>query len=273
MISAPLVKYVLTAARRDKIMLTLALMIVVCAALSLLMGAAAAVEQGQFSLVFGAGGLRFLGVLGIVLFVCFHMRRAFEHKEVEFLLSRPLSRMTFLCSHALAFILLAWLAAAAVALPLFLAGTPDTGGLAVWSFSIAVEYAIMAAAALFFSMTLSSAAGAALATLGLYTLARLIGTLLGIAAAPSDNAFLSVLGHGMEIISTVVPRLDLMGQTSWLVYGVEGSAGLDLLENAGRWARLMSEHLGVMGFVAVQGVVFIALLLAASAFDFARRRF
>lgn len=273
MISRPLIGYILTAARRDRLMLTLLLMVVAGASLSSFLGSAAVIEKGHFSLVFAAGGLRFVGVAGIVLFVCFYMRRAFEHKEVEFLLSRPISRMTFLNSHAVAFILLSLLAAAAVSLPLFLAKAPNPAGLFAWGLSIGVEYAIMAAAALFFSMVLTSAAGSALAALGFYVLARLIGTLIGIASVTPDNPVIAILIKVMDVISIVVPRLDLMGQTSWLIYGVEGSAGLDTLKGAGTYATTMITHLGAAGFVAAQGVIFITLLLAATAFDFARRRF
>lgn len=273
MISMPLVGYILTAARRDKLMITLLLMIAVGASLSVFLGAASVVEEGQFSAVFGAGGLRFLGVVGIVLFVCFHMRRSFEHKEVEFLLSRPLSRGQFLFSHAAAFVLLAALTAFAVVLPMLFVGAAQPAGLVAWGLSIGVEYAIMAVAALFFSMVLSSAAGSALATLGFYVLARLIGTLLGIAAAGQDSKIMVLLGKLMDVISIIVPRLDLMGQTSWLVYGVDGSAGIGLLNGAGPYAQAMIAHLGVMGFLSAQGILFIGLLLAASAFDFARRRF
>jgi hypothetical protein len=273
MISGPLVRYILTAARRDKLMMTLALMIALGASMSVLLGSATAVEQGQFSLVFASGGLRFLGVLGIVLFVSFYVRRAFEHKEIEFLLSRPISRMTFLFSHAAAFMFLALLVAVAVALPMLFAGGPNPGGLAAWTCSVAVEYMIMAVAAMFFSMVLSSAAGSALATFGLYVLSRLIGTLLGITTVGASSIFFAILDKIMLAVSVVVPRLDLMGQTSWLVYGVEGSSGVGLLRDSGIYAQKMIGALGVMGFVSVQGVLFIALLLAASAFDFVRRRF
>lgn len=273
MISKPLVGYILTAARRDKLMITLALMIVLGAALSVFLGGATVVEEGQFSLVFAAGGLRILGITGIVLFVCFYMRRAFEHKEIEFLLSRPVSRMAFLFSHAAAFMLLALLTALLVTLPMLLTGAPNLGGLGAWGLSVAVEYTIMAVAALFFSMVLSSAAGSALATLGLYVLSRLVGTLLGIAAIPSPSFIMNALGKIFEVISIVIPRLDLMGQTSWLVYGVEGSGGFGLLKYSGAYAQAMAQHLGVTGFVLAQGVLFTALLIAAAAFDFARRRF
>src|SRR5690606_33353608 len=145
------------------------------------------------------------------------------HREVEFMLSRPVSRMAFLFSHAAAFIVIAFCAASAVVLPLLYAGAPDLWGLVHWGISLAVEYAVMAVTALFFAMVLSSAAGSALAALGFYVLARLIGTLLGIAAQAPEKPVLQMLGRVMEVISIAVPRLDLMAQTSWLVYGVEGA--------------------------------------------------
>ena len=51
MISKHLVKYILTAARRDKLMWTLALMIALSASLSVFMGSAAVTEKGSFALV------------------------------------------------------------------------------------------------------------------------------------------------------------------------------------------------------------------------------
>lgn len=273
MISRPLVGYILTAAMRDRLMIMLLGMIVLGACLGIFLGSASITEQESFATVFGAGGLRFLGVIGIVLFCCFYMRRAFDTKEVEFLLSRPLSRMTFLFSHAGAFVLLAVMVAVAVILAVVLPGAPNMSGAVAWGLSIVCEYAIMAVAALFFSIVLSSAAGSALATLGLYVLARLIGMLIGISRLPPDNMVFAVLNNVMELVSVIVPRLDLMGQTSWLVYGVEGSSAVATHESLLGYAPWMIAHAGLGGFLALQGVLFIALLLAASAYDFSRRQF
>lgn len=273
MISRPLVKYVLTAALRDKLMLTLLLMVATAAAVSVFLGAATVTEKESFALVFGASGLRFLGVVGIVLFCCFYTRRSFETKEVEFLLSRPLSRMTFLLSHATAFVILAVVIALFVSLAVFFLGKPQVDGLVLWCGSVMVEFGVMAAAALFFSMVISSAAGSALATLGLYVLSRLVGMLLGIAHQAPDNVYFAILNHCMEIVSVLIPRLDLMGQTSWLVYGITGSGGIGYVENAGAFAHNMVQTLGLGGFVGAQGLISVAVLLCAAAFDFLRREF
>jgi ABC-type transport system involved in multi-copper enzyme maturation permease subunit len=217
--------------------------------------------------------LRFLGVIGIVLFCCFYVRRSFESKEVEFLLSRPISRLCFLFSHAAAFSILSFLVALAITVTVSVLGKPDMTGLALWGVSIAAEFAIMSVASLFFSMVLTSAAGSALATLGWYALSRMMGVLLGIMSLPPPNWVFSVMGNMMELISIVIPRLDMMGQTSWLVYGAEGAGSIAFLPEAGGYAQAMMEHLGLSGFIGAQGIVFTGLLLAASAYDFMRRQF
>lgn len=273
MISRPLISYILTAAMRDKLVMTLLLMIAVGAGVSIFLGSSAITEQDSFALVLGSSGLRFLNVFGIVLFVCFYVRRAFETKEVEFLLSRPISRLSFLFSHAAAFMILAIVIAFLIGFAVFFLGKPNPGGLFAWFLSIAAEGMIMANVSLFFSMVLSSAAGAALATFGFYILARLIGTLIGIASVAPENMIFAILNKVMDFISIVVPRLDIMGQSGWLVYGVEGSGGIGFLRDAGPYAHKMMDLLGMTGFISVQAVVFIGLILCCSAFDFSRRQF
>ncbi|MDE1151896.1 MAG: hypothetical protein PW788_05095 [Micavibrio sp.] len=253
--------------------MTLLFMVAMGGAVSVFLGSATITEKESFALVFGASGLRFLGVLGTTLFCCFYVRRSFETKEVEFLLSRPLSRTTFLFSHATAFIALALSLAISIGLVVFFLGKPSMNGFVVWLASLGVEYSIIAVAALFFSMVVSSASGSALCTLGFYTLARMMGTILGISHQAPSNAIFAVLNNIAEMISIFVPRLDLMGQTSWLVYGVAGSGGIGFTEEAGNYAHMMVAHLGILGFISLQGAVFIALLLAATAFDFIRREF
>lgn len=271
MLSKPLVKYVLTAALRDRLAVTFFAMIILAGALSAFLGGASVAEESSFALVFGSGGLRILGATGVVLFCAFYIRRSFEHKEVEFLLSRPISRLTFLASHGISFIVLALIAAAAVSVALLMIGKPHPAGLLVWSYSVFVEYSLMALMAFFFSMVLTSAAGSALAALGFYVLARLIGTLIGIAQAPPDNALFWALNRLMEIISVLIPRLDLMGQTSWLVYGYDG-AGV-MAQEPGTLAHSLISIAGLPGFIGLQGLFFAGLVFTAASFDFFRRQF
>lgn len=255
LISPPLVRYVMMAALRDRLLLSLGLVLLVGAALALFLGSGALVEADRFSLVFAAGGLRFAGVAGLVLFVAFHMRRAFDSKDIDFLLSRPVSRTGFIFSHALAFSLLALMLGLAGGAVLLAVNPASIGpGHLLWVASFAAELIIVVNATLFFSMVVSSASGSVLAVFGLYVLARLMGQLLGIAATDSDMRGWEILRTVMDAVSMVVPRLDLMAQTSWLVYP-------DMATGIG------------YGFILAQAVLYTALLVCAAVIDLRRRQF
>jgi hypothetical protein len=250
-----LVKYVLTAALRDRLIVSLIVVLLLGASLSVFLGSGAITEKDRFALVFAGGGLRLAGVLGLVLFVVFLIRRSFESKDVEFLLSRPVGRIEFLLSYAAAFSLLGILLGAAQGLCIYIiAPHLFAQSHVLWIVSIMMENIIMANTALFFAMILSSAATAAMATFGLYVLSRLMGQILGIIDAPRRTHLdLEWLEYIMQVISAVTPRLDLLGQTSWLMYGPGDGVGF--------------------GFVLAQGAVFTALVVIAALIDLVRRQF
>ncbi len=253
MISWPLVRYALTAAFRDRLIPSLLAVMAIGACVSIVLGSAAIVESGQFAVVFIAGSLRFIAVLGLVLFVVFHLRRSFETKDVEYLLSRPVGRTAFILSHAAAFFVLAVVMACAVTGIVLIMTPPAYYPTAfLWGASVAAELVIMVSAALFFAMVLTSAASGVLATLGLYTLARLMGELLGTIEHDLSSRLMQILGVVMQAVSLIVPRLDLMAQTSWIVYG---QADISL------------------GFIALQAVIYSAFILAAASIDLNRRQF
>ncbi len=253
MFSWPVVKYVLTAAIRDRLILSFFLLMVVGASMAIFLGSSAIIESQQFAIVFAAGGLRFAGAVALVLFIVFYLRRAFENKDVEFLLSRPLSRPTFLFSHFIAFTLLAFVLAAFVFGTLCAIAPNAVGeGHILWGSSLFMEYMIVGSMALFFAMVLSSAASCSLAVFAFYILARIIGQILGILGMGLAMKGVDFLGGVMNIIALVVPRLDLMAQTTWLLYG--------------------PDQIGY-GFILLQGVIFSALIFFAALVDLGKRQF
>lgn len=254
LLSRPLVGYVLKAALRDRLIHALGLLIIVATSLALFLGGAAVTEKGQFALVFTAGGLRFAGVVGVVLFIVFYVRRSFDSKDVEYFLSRPLTRVSFLLSHAAAFSLLACLVSGLVITAVCLSAPSLIGpGYGLWALSFLSELAIMANAALFFSFVLTSPVVAALAVFALYVLARMMGEILGILDHHVTLSGAEILSVVMQAVSLIVPRLDLMAQTSWLVYGPSDSIGY--------------------GFILIHGIVYTLFLLAMALFDLGRRQF
>lgn len=273
MVSGPIVKFVLTAALRDKLVTTFVLLLVVASSLAIFLGSATVVEQDQFAMVYSAGAMRFLGALCVILFTCFYIRRAFESKEVEFMLSRPISRLDYVLSHAVAFGLISFFIALVISGVVLATGQPDLFGWAVWGLSLLVEFVILSIVALFFSMVLSSAAGAALACFAVYALARMMGVILGISSVPAESTMTLILGQIIEVISIFVPRLDLMGQTSWLIYGSESLQSYEADRFASSWSQSIIKNTGVVWFIAAQGIVFSGFLIICTVYDFVRKQF
>ena len=252
--SLSLVQYVLKAALRDKLIIAMLVLIALTCSMSIFMASSAITEQDQFLAVYASGSLRILSVLGLVIFASFFVRKSFESKDVEFLLSRPISRISFILSYAFAFCILAPIigTASGVAL-LVMSPTLAIYPLFLWTLSIIVEAIIMINMAFFFAMIISSAASAVLAIFAFYALSRMMGQILGIIENGTAGPVSQALEVVMNIVSAITPRLDLMGQTSWLVYGV--GADVNLL------------------FVAIQGSIFLFLLLTAALLDLALRQF
>jgi hypothetical protein len=253
--SALLIRYVLTAALRDRLVLAFATVLIVATSLSLFLSSAAVIEQGQFALVFAGGALRLVSSLSLVLFVVFYVRRSFETKDVDFLLSRPISRLSYILSHALAFSILALGFSCLSAAVLFgLSGFKISLAQLLLMVSVGAEALIMVNVALFFSMVLSSAVTASLASFGFYVLGRMMGQILGIIDS-NDATWTRFLEYPMQAVSMLMPRLDLMGQTSWLIYGMGQGGGAGF------------------AYVLAHAAVFMILILSASLFDLIRRQF
>lgn len=254
MIFARVVQYVLKAALRDRLFITLLLVVASGASLAIFLASGALIETDRFSLVFTAGGLRLACVMGLVLFTVFYIRRSFDARDVDFLLSRPVARPVYLLAHTAAFFILSLIVTALVAVVIWIVAPHRFGeGTILWCFGLFMELLIVMNAALFFAMFLSSAAGAAMSVLGLYILSRLIGELMGVSSSRlyiGDHDVLQILMH---TIALVVPRLDLIGQTSWLVYGPDPAIGFV--------------------FILAQGMIFTGLLTAAAMVDLSRRQF
>ncbi len=253
-ISWPTTRYVLAAAVRDRLILSMLIIMALGGALAVFMGTAAYIEKYQFVLVFSAAGIRILTVLGLVLFCVFFIRRSFDNKDVDYLLSRPISRISFILSHALAFSIIAALLAVAALITIYFSA-PITFGThhLIWGLSLFFELMIMANAALFFAMVLPSASTSAMVVFGLYILSRTIGILLGITASGlASLPMMKGLSVVMKFVSTIIPRLDLMAQTNWLIYGVENVSVL---------------------FICAQGLIFSGLLITAAMVDLVRRQF
>lgn len=256
MISAALVRYVLTAAIRDRLLLSILAVVGLGVCLSLFSASSALIEQNQFAVVYMASGLRILGLAGLMLFAVFFIRRLFDSRDIEYLLSRPISRISLILSMASALSILAVGAGALLTLivSLFAHKIGQVSGLLLWMSGVTAEFVLIVNVALFFAMVLSSPVTAGMAVMGFYVLGRMIGQLLGIAQNPPVFFPGYELINGlMKLVSMLIPRLDLMTQTSWLIYG----------------AGTVEDY----GFIILQTLVFVVLVLTAALIDLVRRQF
>ena len=95
----PIIRYILLTASRDWLFLGLMILIVIAAGISMFLGSTALSEQSLMQVAYISGSARLILIIGMILFICFHIRRSFDNREIEFNLSRPISRSKFVLAY------------------------------------------------------------------------------------------------------------------------------------------------------------------------------
>lgn len=198
-----------------------------------------------------AAVLRACAVFLVAAQVTTSMLREIQDKGLELMLSLPLSRATQYLGRLAGFVACGAALAALFALPLLAWAKP--GAVALWGLSLAAECALVAAAALFFAVTLRQFVPAIAASAGLYLLARSIGAMQEIAAGPLAESSLParIAQHAVDAMALLLPRIDAMTRTAWLLYETP---------SPGAYAAALGS-----------AVLYAVLLAAAGLFDFHRK--
>jgi len=251
-----ILKYIILTAIRDRLYFGLFAILIAAFGISVLLGDTALSEKTQMTIVYIAGSSRMIFVIGMVLFTCFHIRRSFDNKEVEFILSKPISRHKFIFTYLLGFILVALM----ILLPLFLVLliiATNKIGLIFWSLSIIFEMLIIITFSILAALILKSAVSAVLASLGFYVISRMMGFFVLTIKLPETiadvNSFQRIMHAFLKILSFVFPRLDLFAKSDWLIYGI-------------------SNYSGIM-VITIQSLIYIPLMIFMAFFDFKRKQF
>ena len=195
--------------------------------------------------------LRACAVFLVALQVVTSTQREHDDKGLELMLSLPLSRPVYYLGRLAGFAACGAVVSTFVALPLLLWSPPQA--VFLWALSLCAETALVAAGAMFFSLTLAQLLPAAAATAGLYLLARSIGAIQAIAGGPLAEPSLPqhIARWCVDAVALLLPRLDAVTRADWLIYGTPAP---------GQFAAAMA------------GLIVYALLLAAAGlFDFYRR--
>ena len=252
----PILKYILRNGLRDKLYLGLFITIAICLAIAIFLGSTMLTEQAQTSVAYFAGSCRTILSCGLILFVCITINRAFEHKEIEFILSKAISREQFILGYLLGF----FVAGIIILLPISLLAMLVFGiynlGLVCWFFTVLAESLIVICFALLSSLILKNAFSAILASLGFYAISRLMGMFVLAIELPEKiniNSY-NVLAMSLKFLSILFPRLDLYAQSSWLAYA-----------NSINSAELL--------IIFFQSIIYLPLLIFMSFHDFKKKQF
>jgi len=249
--AATLARFVVLEAWRGGLPWLAAGSIVLAGALAAFLSQVALTESRELELALAAATLRACAVFLVAVQVASSTLREMNDKGLELMLSLPLGRGTHYLGRLAGFVACGALLAAAFCAPLALWAAP--GAAALWSASLAFECAVVAAATLFFSVSLGQLVPAITASAGFYLLARSMAAIQAIASGPhADASFASQAARALAAaFALVLPRLDGVTRTEWLLYGVPGYGAA-------------AAAIGALALYA-------ALLAAAGLFDFHRK--
>ncbi|MEQ1704539.1 MAG: hypothetical protein ABL867_01040 [Rickettsiales bacterium] len=248
------IRYIMITALRDWLFIGLFVGILVATAISATLGSTAFIEETEMTLSFASSSSRLILMAGLIVFICFHIRNAFDTKEIDVILSRPISRSNLVISYWLGFSFVGLLLTIPVVAIIAFIGAVNFTGFIGWSLSLLLEMGIVVALALFSAFTMRSAVTAVLGCMGFYILSRMMAFFVFTSNSGMFNDIKFVgLKWALQAISTLLPRLDFFAKSDWLVYGFVSQQD---------WQVCIA-----------QALVFIPLLLAATMIDFRRRQF
>ncbi len=250
-----ILKYILLAGIRDRLYIGLFVTLAASFSLSIFLGSTSFVEAQQTTSAYIAGSSRAILAIGMILFVCLSVSRAFENKEVEFIISKSISREQFILSYIAGFFLAAFLIFIPLIVAILVVTQANKFGLLVWSASLLSELMIIISFALLASLILKNSFSAIMASFGFYMISRLMGVFVLAINLPQDvaQAKNQALGLSLKLLSALFPRLDLFTQSDWLSYGVANGGNLKI--------------------IFIQALIYIPLMIFMAFHDFKKKQF
>jgi hypothetical protein len=249
--AATIARLILLEATGSRLHWLAAIFIATTFGLAQFLGQVALIEASHIQATIQGGILRVGAVFIVVAFVVTSLVRESSDKVTELLLSQAAPRYAYFAGKLSGYVVVAALLAMAFALPLL--PYANAAGLASWTLSLFFELVLMASLSLFCVLSLTQILPAIAAALGFYLLARSLSAMqLIAAAASSNNASMSdkAINGIVEMIALFLPNIDQMTLSAWLVTAPDST---------------------VVASLAVQAVIYTALLSAASLFDLYRK--
>jgi ABC-type transport system involved in multi-copper enzyme maturation permease subunit len=237
---------------RKQFFSAIALIILSAIALGTFAESLALTESDSVHIAFLATFLRLTLVISLTLFILNSQMLELKTRFLDQLFALPLSRTQWYFGKYLGFTVTALLISIAAALPLLTLAPWEQ--VLIWQASLFCELTLVAGVALLCSFTFNQTFSAFLVVIAFYLLSRSISAILLIGHGPLHNPndiWATLSTQAIEFIAWILPKLDQFSQTDWLIYH--------------------SGSLNTLGYVALQSVVYIGLIIAASLFDLQRK--
>ena len=250
----PIARYTLLEALRNRLLWLALILVATGLAFTQFLQQVAITESAQIQAALLAALLRVGAVFVLAGFVVTSMVREFNDKVMELILSRPLRRSSYFFGKLVGYAAVALALALIFSLPLALFA--PAARVALWGLSLACELLLVTAFALFCVLTLTQVMSALAAVTGFYLLSRSISALQIMAANPlSDSLSLGqkLVDLLIDAIAFLLPGLERMTQTGWLIYAAPTTAEI---------AQLLA-----------QTAVYLLLVCGAALFDLQRKNF
>jgi ABC-type transport system involved in multi-copper enzyme maturation permease subunit len=243
---------ILFAFKRDAIFFGTTILILLCTGFAIFLGSNAVVEEQEAKIIYTAGLSRISIALGFMSFVVFYIKRMFDSHEIEVILSHPISRYKVVIAMFFAFSVALYTLIIPIGIVLFVLKANIINTI-IWCFSIYLEGLIMLSFTLCCSLIINSFVHSLSACFVMYLVGRVIGNFVAYITVKSDFGWKSILSSVLKISSIFLPRLDIFGKTSWLVYG--NFSSLEVL------------------LFTVQAVIFCCIFLCIASLDLNRKEF
>jgi len=250
-----ILKYILKNGLRDRLYLGLFISIATAFAVSIFLGTTMLVEQNQSAIVYSLATTRTILSIGMILFVCININRAFENKEIEFILSKSISREKFILGYLFGFFIANFLILLPITALVFLVFSINKIGTLFWFLTTLSENLIIISFAILSSLILKNSFSAILASFGFYAISRLMGMFVMAIDIPEDYSSIKQggLASVLKILSVLFPRLDLFSQSSWAIYGIKDNV--------------------VLLIILFQSIIYLSLMIFMAFHDFKKKQF
>lgn len=244
--------FTLLEALRNRLLWLLVVLLIGGFGLSEFIGEIAITEAGQFRSGFLGAVLRICAVVVLALFVITSVIRELNDKQLELVLSLPMTRTSYFLGKLLGFSLLGLLVAAVFSAVLMIYSPPLQALL--WGLSLFCELGIVIAFSLLCLFTFNQVTAGVSAVMAFYVLARSLSAIQLMGKGPfydPDALSQTFINGFISALAFVLPELDRFTSSEWLVY------------YTGHWTDLLP--------IAGQTFIYVLLLSGAALFDLYRK--